>query len=216
MNRLLAIGLIFIFGCGPDNAGGEEIAPEIVAEAQIFEVELVGDDEYEVKENAIGTASFYQTGEVVTVEISLQGMVPGSSKAVHIHNGTPEDPGRHWNQGSFVVACNARSLGEVWAKPFYGDVGNVPVDANGAGFLTLRTDLWRINSGDERDLLGKTIIVHDQPEDFLEECDPAHDHTHAHSNPKIGGGSISLMSDIPLSATFKMEQKEYPAFTICN
>lgn len=214
MRKLLFLLIIPFASCNSDQQ--EVVEPDVFSEAKIYSLASVGDDRYEASNEMIGLASFSQAGDVVTLEITLTGMTPNTSKAVHIHNGTVNNPGRHWNQNSFYVACNERSLGELWAKPFYGDVGNVPVDAEGNGSLTLRTDLWRINSGDERDVLNKTIIVHEMPQDFVEECDPMHDHNHGHSNPKIGGGTIELISDIPLNTQARVEQFHAPDFTICK
>ncbi|MEM6736269.1 MAG: superoxide dismutase family protein [Bacteroidota bacterium] len=212
-NLWVFIGLV-AFGCSSESEVPFE--PEILAEAEIFSLEKMGDDQYTLLESTVGIARFAQDGEVVELRISLEGMVPNTSKAVHIHNGFVETPGRHWNQGSFYAACNERSLGKAWAKPFFGDVGNVAINDNGSGEFILRTDLWRINSGDEKDLLNKVIIVHENPQDFVEECNPFHDHTHAHSNPKIGGGTIVLLSDIPINEQSFVKPEQMPDFLICK
>ena len=195
MKKLSILPLVLILACGSENQQGLT-GPEIVAEAVIFTLVEVAEREYEVQQVSVGKASFFQTGNVVTVEISLTGMTPNTSKAVHIHDGSVQLPGRHWNSGKFVAACNERSMGEVWARPFIGDVGNVPIDENGNGTFSLQTDLWAINSGDNKDILDKVIIVHDDPQDFVEECNPFHTHDHPHFNKKIGGGTISLISEV--------------------
>ena len=195
MKKLSILPLVLILACGSENQQGLT-GPEIVAEAVIFTLVEVAEREYEVQQVSVGKASFFQTGNVVTVEISLTGMTPNTSKAVHIHDGSVQLPGRHWNSGKFVAACNERSMGEVWARPFIGDVGNVPIDENGNGTFSLQTDLWAINSGDNKDILDKVIIVHDDPQDFVEECNPFHTHDHPHFNKKIGGGTIALISEV--------------------
>lgn len=143
-------------------------------------------------------------------------MTPNTFKAVHIHNGTVEEPGRHWNRGSFLASCDSLSMGNFWGRPFIGDVGNVRIDANGDGFFTIRTDLWKINSGDEKDIVGLPIIIHDTPQDFEEECDPNHDHTHMHMNPKIGGGTIKVLNEVPVTAQAIVTSEEIPEFLICR
>ncbi len=207
----------FLFSIVACNNQTEPLAipePEIEASAEIYELESLGNDEYNLLSERIGTASFSQAGDIVTLEIRLEGLTPNSSKAVHIHNGTVNAPGRHWNQQSFYAFCNERSLGEVWAKPFAGDVGNVTIDSEGNGSFTIQTDLWALNSGNEKDILDKVVIVHQDPEDFIEECDPNHSHDHMHSNLKIGGGTITLTSDIEQVAQSAM--KHFPDFTICK
>ena len=214
MKKLFILPLLIFIACNSEPQ--EELEPEIVAEAQIYSLNQVADREYEVLSESMGVASFYQTGDVVTIEISLSGQAPNTSKAIHIHEGTVELPGRHWNAGKFVAACNTRSLGSPWARPFIGDVGNVNIDANGNGRFSLKTDLWKLNSGDERDLLDRPIIVHDQPQDFIEECDPFHDHTHAHVNPKIAGGEIKLVSNIEQNVQSYVKAEQMPDFLICK
>lgn len=194
----------------------EDFVPEIVAEAAIYSLDQVDERAFEVKDENVGKATFFQSGNVVMLEISLSGMTANTSKAVHIHNGTIEVPGRHWNRGSYQASCDVESLGSPWAKPFIGDVGNVTIDQSGNGSLTLKTDLWALNSGDEKDLLNKVIIVHNEPQDFVEECDPFHDHDHLHSNQKIGGGIIRLVSDIPELPQAVYQLDSPPDFTICK
>lgn len=189
--------------------------PEVEAEAVIYSLAPSGENIYNVQEREVGIARFGQFGNVVSLEITLTGMTPNTSKAVHIHNGSVSEPGRHWNQGSFYAFCNERSLGQLWAKPFAGDVGNVPVDADGIGRLVIQTDLWALNTGDEKDILNKVIIIHDDPEDFVEECDPNHPHNHIHSNPKIGGGTIGLIGNVKQVTAFKPTMIALPEFTIC-
>ena len=216
MKKLFILPLLLVFSCSSEDQN-ELQEPEIIAEAEIFALTQVADREYEVQNKSVGKASFFQTGNVVTIEISLSEMTPNTQKAVHIHDGSVQLPGRHWNSGKFVAACNERSLGQVWARPFIGDVGNVPIDGNGNGFFSLQTDLWAINSGDNKDILEKVIIVHENPQDFIEECDPFHTHDHEHVNQKIAGGTIALMSDIPLNTqSIVLPEKSMPDFLICK
>ena len=216
MKKLFILPLLFVLACSSEEQA-ELQEPEIIAEAEIFALTEVAYREYEVQSKSVGKASFFQTGNVVTIEIRLSGMTPNSQKAVHIHSGSVEQPGRHWNSGMFVAACNARSLGQVWARPFIGDVGNVPIDANGNGFFSLQTDLWAINSGNEKDIINRVIIVHEDPQDFVEECDPFHSHDHVHTNQKIAGGTIQLVSDIQLiEQSVVSSVKDMPDFLICR
>ncbi|MEP1093666.1 MAG: superoxide dismutase family protein [Cyclobacteriaceae bacterium] len=213
MKQLSILSILILAACS-QSENPEFIEPEFEAVAGIYSLELVQEGKYNIKSRSIGYASFSQTGEVVTLEIELKGMTPNSSKAVHIHNGSITTPGRHWNQHSFYAFCNEKSLGELWEKPFAGDIGNVPIDANGNGKLILQTDFWALNSGDEKDILDKILIVHEDPEDFAEECDPAHSHDHLHSNLKIGGGQITLTSDVEQKNQQIMTR--FPDFTVCK
>lgn len=197
---------LLILGCGDDSS--QEVVlpngdPEIEALAPIYSIteSSVQDPSsnylnYDITTDSIGYGYLYQIENVVFLELSLFKQVPNGSQAVHIHNGTLGNPLRHWSQESTIPFCNVESLGEIWAKPFAGDVGNISIDENGNGKLTLQTDLWALNSGDEKDILDKVIIIHQSSQDFLEECSPNHKHDHTHSNQKIGGGTITLTTDV--------------------
>ncbi len=214
MKNLFPLILVVFFSCSEPQEVVFE--PEIFAKATLYSLNDLGDNKFDVLESEIGTAEFSQDGNTVMLQIRLSGMTPNTYKAVHIHRGTVSEPGRHWNRGSLFASCDSLSLGNFWGRPFIGDVGNVRIDANGDGLFTLRTDLWSINSGDEKDILNRPIIIHDQPQDFEEECDPNHDHNHLHQNPKIAGGTIALISDVPIiSRAFDIET-EVPDFLICR
>ncbi|MEQ9466164.1 MAG: superoxide dismutase family protein [Ekhidna sp.] len=216
MKKLLIIPLVFLLACSAQDSN-QVAEPEIVAEAKIFSINQLTDSEYEVLSTPVGKATFTQTGDVVTISISLKGMEPNTSRAVHIHDGTLEAPGRHWNAGRFVAACGEESLGSQWQKLFIGDVGNVPIGADGRGEFTLHTDLWSINSGDEKDILDKILIVHQNPEDFAVECDPFHSHDYIHTNKKIGGGEIKLVSDVLRNKQSAVSTEQItPNFLICR
>ncbi len=212
MRKLFILLCLPLFSC--DSEPNEEFIPEIIAEAELFSVEAQGDDQYTILETRIGTATFGQYQDMVRLTITLEGMTPNTEKAVHIHNGSLEDPGRHWNQGYLFAACDSVSLGRRWDKPFLGDVGNVSIDSEGNGEFVLTTDLWRINSGDSDDVLQKIIIIHEEPQDFSNECTPFH--VHDHSNEKIAGGVIKLISDIQEKAQLVVKMEQVPEFLICK
>ena len=49
-----------------------------------------------------------------------------------------------------------------------GDIGNIEADENGIAKLLMKTDEWCIGCGDEKkDILGKSIIVHQGADDFV-------------------------------------------------
>ena len=218
MKRLvLIVPILLLLGCGTDENQGTA-DPEVIAEADIYGITEITEGEFEVSsQSSVGTATFYQTGNIVTIDINLRGMTPNALQAVHIHSGSVELPGRHWNAGKFVAACSTESLGRAWQKTFIGDVGNVPIGSDGTGSFSLQTDLWRINSGDDLDILDKVIIVHQDPEDFAEECDPYHSHDYIHYNKKIAAGTIELKSTVLKNQQSSvMGQESMPDFLSCN
>lgn len=153
------------------------------------------DSTYTLSSESRGEVLIFQEDSVVTMTINLVGFLPNTVHAVHIHAGNCEQPGSHWNMNQPTTErfCNTRSLNLPWAKPLAGDVGNVSVGYDGSGSFTLQTDLWRINSLDDRDIVGYPIVIHEKYIDFTDECDPFHDHLHVHDNPKQACGTIEML-----------------------
>lgn len=112
-----------------------------------------------------GTATFTAKEGKVTLELKVEGLEPGPH-AFHLHEkgdcSAPDaaSAGPHWNP-------TAEAHGKWGTAPFHhGDVGNLVADANGKATLIFTTDLWEIGSGDEHDIVGKSLIIHAKPDDF--------------------------------------------------
>jgi len=102
------------------------------------------------------------------VKMTLEMTVPakaGKSIAVHIHeHGDCGDMGKmahgHWNP------TNAQH-GKWGSASFHsGDIGNVDINAKGKGTLILVTDLWTLGGSSDKNILGKSIIVHGGTDDY--------------------------------------------------
>jgi Cu-Zn family superoxide dismutase len=116
--------------------------------------------------NVSGSAMFSVTNGMVTLTLSVQGAPPGEH-AVHIHDmGDCSDPGAmnaggHWNP-------DMTEHGKWGMAPFHlGDIGNITIDKNGAGSLTLMTDLWTVGGGGKNDVVGHALMVHEKADDFV-------------------------------------------------
>ncbi|HEX8561497.1 MAG TPA: superoxide dismutase family protein [Flavobacterium sp.] len=116
---------------------------------------------------AAGTAVFTEQNGEVTFTASLTGLEPGVH-AIHIHEksdcSAPDasSAGGHWNP-------TFKSHGK-WGSASYhrGDIGNFPVNQNGEGTITMTTSEWCIGCGDQtKDILGKSVIVHTNPDDYV-------------------------------------------------
>jgi len=111
-----------------------------------------------------GEAEFTQDAGKVTLSLKVRNASPGAH-AVHLHEvGDCSDPeaksaGPHWNPG-------ATKHGKWGETCHMGDIGNVEVNEHGEGSLVLTTDLWTIGGDPKSDILGKSLIVHAQPDDF--------------------------------------------------
>lgn len=190
--RVLTVLLsIFFLSCNDDKEPG----PKTFATAEIYLVSLNEEETFE-QGASVGHAKFVYQDGVTSLTVNLSGMEPNGAHAMHLHEGTLAEPGRHWNQGQFVSFCGAFSLGEVWAKTFAGDIGNIAIDNDGNGTFTLKTNLWQLGTDDESDISGTVLFVHENFEDFANECDPNHGHDHGHSNAKIAGGTVVIDEEL--------------------
>lgn len=127
-----------------------------------------------------GEAAFYQLpcGVLMRVEVNGlpegEGVCGGRIFGFHIHEGgrcagNQEDPyadaGSHYNPGNCPHPEHAGDL-----PPLFGN--------HGFAFMTFLTDRFRVE-----EILGKTVIIHDSPDDFTSQ--PA-----GNSGKKIACGMI--------------------------
>ena len=114
-----------------------------------------------------GTVKF-DTDSSGKVKMTLDITVPakaGKTIAVHIHeHGDCGDTAKlahgHWNP------TNAQH-GKWGSASFHsGDIGNIKLNANGKGTMSLMTDLWTLGGKPDKNILGKSIIVHGGMDDY--------------------------------------------------
>ena len=114
-----------------------------------------------------GTVKFDtdSSGKVImTLDVTVPAKA-GKTVAVHIHeHGDCGDKGElahgHWNP-------TTAQHGKWGSASFHsGDIGNVKLNANGKGSLSLITDLWTLGGKPDKNVLGKSIIVHGGVDDY--------------------------------------------------
>ena len=114
-----------------------------------------------------GTAKFdvEENGKVkLVVDLDIPAKA-GKPVAVHIHeHGDCGDQGNmshgHWNPTN-------QQHGKWGSASFHsGDIGNVDLDKDGKGSLTMETDLWTIGGDSLKNILGKALIVHGGVDDY--------------------------------------------------
>jgi superoxide dismutase, Cu-Zn family len=116
---------------------------------------------------AKGNVVFRQRSNTVSMTAVFSGLEEGTH-AVHLHEKSDcssddgSSAGGHWNP-------TAQPHGEWGDEAGYhkGDIGNFTVNANGTGTITFVTDEWCIGcSDDAKDIIGKSVIVHQGTDDF--------------------------------------------------
>ena len=119
------------------------------------------------KSTAKGNVVFRQRSNTVSMTAVFTGLKEGMH-AVHLHEKSDcssddgSSAGGHWNP-------MALPHGKWGDENGYhkGDIGNFSADSNGIGTVTFLTKEWCIGCGDDsKDIIGKSIIVHQGTDDF--------------------------------------------------
>lgn len=164
---LLAVAVLV--ACGGDESDDYAAEPEAIEPAPQAEaprpVVAVAELEAKSESTVAGTATFSAEGGQVSLTIELRGTEPGTH-AVHLHEtgdcSAPDamSAGGHWNP-------TGDDHGMWDQAPFHlGDIGNVEVGADGYGSFTLTTDRWTVGDGGPVDVVGRSVIVHVDADDF--------------------------------------------------
>ena len=91
-----------------------------------------------------------KAGKTVALHVHEHGNCGDTAKLAHGHwNPTQAQHGK-WGSGSFHL----------------GDIGNVKLNAQGKGTMTLTTDLWTLGGKPDKNILGKSMIVHGGADDY--------------------------------------------------
>lgn len=171
------IGLVVIMSCNNDKEKGTTSATTATTETEVHTtktdtVPIVNHAEATLSgmyadTTVDGTIKFEtdQGGKVVmTLDITVPAKA-GKSIAVHIHeHGNCGDTAKlahdHWNPTN---AGHGK-----WGSPSFhsGDIGNIQLNAKGNGTLSLITDLWTLGGQPAKNILGKSIIVHGDMDDY--------------------------------------------------
>ena len=114
-----------------------------------------------------GEGTFVENNGKVTFTANFKGLKPGIH-AIHIHEKSDcsaadgSSAGGHWNP----TFKKHGKLGEGEAHK--GDIGNFTADEFGNGSITFTTSEWSIGGDDTtKDILGKSLIVHQGPDDYI-------------------------------------------------
>ena len=136
--------------------------------------------------NEIGTVSFAESGDGVTISIQAEGLPPGV-KGIHVHETgvcTPPDftsAGSHFNP-------THKEHGFDNPKGFHlGDLPNIEVDANGKVSAEVTTAEFTMKPGAANSILdndGSALVIHEKADDY--KTDPS-----GNSGVRIACGAIT-------------------------
>ena len=176
--KRISLSLVFfasiaIIGCKNDKKEQDQATPDSEMNSTMDNME----EETETRKVTVTMSPNNNSnlgGEVVFTqengEVSMTALITGlpeGEHAIHIHeNGDCSEDGSaaggHWNPTDEKHGKWGDSEG--YHK---GDIGNFTTDSNGNGTISMTTDEWCIGCGDEeKDILGKSVIVHDGVDDF--------------------------------------------------
>ena len=113
-----------------------------------------------------GSATFSQSNGNVNLVLAVTAPAKANkSVAVHLHeHGDCGDMGKeahgHWNPTN-------KEHGKWGEGNFHsGDIGNVQLDADGHGTLTIDSNIWTIGGDSTTNILNKAVIVHGGVDDY--------------------------------------------------
>jgi Cu-Zn family superoxide dismutase len=180
LSGVVAIVLVLVLSCNNNNAGKataettkvttETAMPPMMTDTapapMVNHAEAILSGTY-ADTTVDGTVKFDvdPDGKVkMTLDITIPAKA-GRSVAVHIHeHGDCGDTGKlahgHWNP------TNAQH-GKWGSASFHaGDIGNIKLNAKGKGTMSLITDLWTLGGKPDKNILGRSIIVHGGMDDY--------------------------------------------------
>ncbi|MBT8307025.1 MAG: superoxide dismutase family protein [Maribacter sp.] len=170
--KLIALAVVVMFGynCKEAKKETKEVTEEAIEKVTEEDNVEVIKFSMEPKSNSSvkGEVTFTQEAGKITMVANFSGLTPGEH-AIHLHEKADcssddgKSTGGHWNP-------THEPHGKWGAAEGYhkGDIGNLTADAEGNATLEFITDQWCLGCEDEnRNILGKAVIVHQGVDDFV-------------------------------------------------
>jgi len=160
----LIVGALYIslaVGCGgpkEETAAPETAAPE---QAQTAKAELKN-----ASGESVGTGTFTQTAEGVTIEVHVNNLTPGEH-GIHIHDvGTCEPPDFNSAGGHFNPGGHQHGSMNPQGK-HAGDLGNITVGSDGHGMSSVTSSDITLGEGDNSLFHpgGTSLMIHADVDD---------------------------------------------------
>jgi Cu-Zn family superoxide dismutase len=165
--HLLFIALmVLLSACGTGSKQAEEEGAAEATQNEEKKITARAEMEPASGSNVSGEATFTQENGTVAFELIVENLTPGEH-AVHLHEHgdcSAEDgssAGGHWNPT--MKPHGKRGEGTAFHK---GDIANMSVGDDGKGTLRLSVNDWTIGGPDSTNVVGKSVIIHANPDDF--------------------------------------------------
>ncbi len=157
--------IVALTGCGGSKAEGGGATTPPSGEGSPAVKQAIATLEARSGATLVGTATFTGEGDKVSLKLDVTGAPPGEH-AVHLHEkgdcSAPDamSAGDHWNPTN-------KTHGQ-WGKGSFhlGDIGNMKVGDDGRGSISMETDQWSLVPDAMDSVLGRSIVVHAQPDDL--------------------------------------------------
>jgi Cu-Zn family superoxide dismutase len=160
------------------NSCKKDVAPPVIREA------YVSLESTSANKSEIGKASFKQTDSgpvIMTLQITIPERA-NQNVAIHFHeHGMCGDAGNH--AGGHWNPTNKKHGSRLNGEHHAGDVGNLMLDGQGKGQISIESTEWSIENTVNKSIIGKGVIIHGGTDDFTTQ-------TTGNSGPRIGCGVI--------------------------
>ena len=141
-----------------------------------------------------GKATFTEVNGTVHVRIEIQNASPGLH-AAHLHIGSCTDVGPHWHPTEVPASTAGIPVAEATPEmpPIgVGEIGNIPINADGTGVLEFTTHLWSLGGAPRTDILGKLILIHETGDTFQTGPHAHHTGMEASETPTLHADTLLL------------------------
>lgn len=136
-------------------------------------------------DGAKGIVSFAPAaGGGVQVVARIEGAKPGTH-GLHVHAGGVCAPPGFESAGDHFNPTGGQHGGPDVAGRHAGDLGNIEIDASGAGNLSLTTDLLALEG--DNGVIGKTVVLHEKADDLATQ--PS-----GNSGPRVACGVVEAVT----------------------
>jgi len=112
-----------------------------------------------------GEATFEQSGDKVKVVIFVQGLRPGQTHGLHIHEKGDCSSGDGMSAGGHFNPHGKPHGHHGSAERHAGDMPSLKSDGNGNASASFDLDVITVNPG-PASIIGRGLIVHVQPDDY--------------------------------------------------